>query len=304
MSCAECPILKINKTPLAYALRLVVGAVFMLSGLLKAMRTAAFADLMGQYGAEWLGYAAPVVVIIEMFLGMLLIFNTRPRLLSVLSVTFILAVSAIFLYGVVGRGVTDCGCFGPLTWLNTRPWITFVRNALIVALLVPSIFRQQRGEALTAGSFLCLAGATAAVMFMCGFTMHGAQCLRREPVPFEPIPLVEHPLSELVSCHPDSSYLVFAFSYSCPHCQNSIGNVNQYSTMGAVDRVIGLCVEDSVGRERFRRIFDVNFDIQEITKRQMYGIAHNSLPVSFFVRHDTVEAVIPGQVMTPALMIP
>ena len=289
--------------PPSYALRTAVGVILMLSGLLKAMHTASFADLLSQYGAEWFGYIAPLVIAIEIFLGILLILNTRPRWLSALTVAFILTVSAIFLYGVVGRGVTDCGCFGPLTWLNTRPWITFVRNALIVALLVPSLMRPQRGEPLTASSFLCLTGVTAVLMFMCGFSMHGAQCLKREPQPFEPIPLAEHPLSELVTCDPDSSYLVFAFSYSCPHCQNSIGNVNQYTAMGTVDRVIGLCVEDSVSRERFHRIFDVNFDIQEITEKQMYEIS-SSLPVSFFIRHDTIEAAIPGQVVTPALMIP
>lgn len=290
-------------TKLAYVFRLLVGGVLLLSGLLKAMHTAAFADLMSQYGAGWFGYAAPVIIAVELFLGILLFLNARPRLFAALTVAFIAIVSAIFLYGVLARGITDCGCFGPLTWLNSRPWITFVRNALIIALLLPSLLSEQQGTPLTRSSFACMTAVAAMVMFLCGYTMHGAQCLKAAPKPFRPIPLAEHPLSEFVTCHSDSTYMVFAFSYTCPHCLNSIGNVSQFVPMGVVDRVIGLSVQDSVGSERFRRLFDVNFDILEISDEQMRRITP-SLPVSIFISHDTIENMIGGQVVSPALALP
>ena len=288
---------------LSYALRLCVGLIFMLSGILKAYNAAAFADLMSSYGAVWFGYGAPLIIAVELFLGMLLIFNALPRWVSAISVTFIVVVSSIFLYGVLFQGITDCGCFGPLTWLNTRPWITFVRNALIIALLIPSLIRPQEGTPLSIPSVLCMALATVVLMYMCGFSMNGAKCLKRSYKAYEPQPLAEHPLAQLVSCDPDSTYLIFAFSYGCPFCQNSIGNVNQYTSMHVVDRVIGLAIADSVGRERFDRIFDYNFSIKEIPDIEMYKIT-SSLPVVFHIRHDSIVKAISGSVVTPAIHIP
>jgi len=275
----------------------------MLSGIFKAFSASSFADLMSSYGVVWFGLAAPFVIGVELLLGMLLIFDAIPRLTAALSVAFILVVSAIFLYGVLCRGITDCGCFGPLTWLNTRPWITFLRNGIIIALLLPSLLRPQEGAPLTIPFILCMALATVILMYMCGYTMHGAKSLQHAHKPFEPQPLAEHPLAQFITCAPDSTYLIFAFSYGCPYCQNSIGNVNQFTSMHVVDRVIGLAIADSVGRERFDRVFDYNFGIKEIPDIEMYKIT-SSLPVTFYIRHDSIINALAGSVTTPALRIP
>ena len=132
--------------------------------------------------------------------------------------------------------------------------------------------------------------------------MHGAKCLQKQNT-FQPIALAESPLSEYVSVHPDSTYLVFAFSYNCPYCQNSIGNVNQYVPMGMADRVIGLAVEDPVARNRFDRLFDMNFSIQEISMFQMYRLT-TVLPATFYIRHDSVISQYNGMVLSPALLMP
>ncbi len=140
------------------------------------------------------------------------------------------------------------------------------------------------------------------VMFMCGFSFRGAKCTQKH-AKFQSIPLAESPLTSIVSCHPDSTYLVFAFSYTCPFCQNSIGNVNQYQPMGMVDKVIGLALNDSVGKERFYKIFDVNFEIQEIPAFTMVQISH-TLPATFYIRHDSIINQYTGMVYSPALLLP
>ena len=140
------------------------------------------------------------------------------------------------------------------------------------------------------------------VMFMCGFSMHGAKCLQKQNV-FQPIPLAKSPLASFVICHPDSTYLVFAFSYSCPYCQNSIGNVNQYTEMHAVDRVIGLALDDSVAETRFDRLFDVNFEIRNISQIEMLRLSA-TLPITYMIRHDTIISQYSGMVVSPALFLP
>ncbi len=285
------------------ALRFLVGLVFLLSGLLKAIDTAAFADLMSEYGETCFGFAAPLIIFVEIFLGVMLVFDFYSKPISWATAVFLLVVSSIYLYGVSARGITNCGCFGQITWLNSKPWLTFMRNGILLGLLVPTLIRpQEKSPAITIPSVIFMAVIAVIVMFMCGFSMHGAKCLQKQHN-FQPIALAESPLSEYVTVHPDSTYLVFAFSYSCPYCQNSIGNVNQYVPMGMVDRVIGITVEDSIARERFDRLFDTNFKIGEISKLSMYRLT-NTLPTTFFIRHDSIVSQYTGMVVSPALLIP
>ena len=283
--------------------RLIVGLIFLLSALLKAINTAVFADLMSSYGAQWFGFGAPVIIFVELILGVLLVFNIHPRWLSLAASLFILVVSSVFLYGVTQKGITDCGCFGPLTWLNSKPWLTFLRNGILLALLIPSLIKPQQGASLSTSTILFMAVIGIAVMFMCGFSMHGAKCLQKQQKSFESMPLSESALSDLVSFAPDSSYMVFAFSYNCPYCQNSIGNVNQYQQMGYVDKVIGIAVEDANARERFERLFETNFTIKEVSQWTMAHLT-NSLPTVYFIRHDSIINQYSGMVVSPALLLP
>ena len=283
--------------------RFIVGVVFLATGLLKAIDTSAFANLMSQYGAEWFGFCAPILILTETFLGLFLIFNISPRLLSVGASVFVIVVSAIYLYGIMAKGITNCGCFGPLVWLNSKTWLTFTRNGILLALLIPSMLKPQQGTQLKMPIVVCMALTGVVIMFMCGFSFRGAKCLEKQQQPFQPIALTETELPQYVSCDLDSTYFIFAFSYSCPYCLNSIGNVNQYQPMGYVDKVIGIAVEDSNARNRFERMFNTNFEIVEISKLSMLQLT-NTLPTSFLVRHDTIVNQYFGMVVSPALLMP
>lgn len=287
---------------LSKILRFLVGLVFLLSGLLKAIDTAAFADLMSEYGATWFGFAAPLIIFVEIFLGVMLVFDFYAKPISWGTAIFLLVVSSIYLYGVTARGITNCGCFGPISWLNSKPWLTFTRNGILLGMLVPTLIRpQEKSKEISIPSVIFMAAIAVIVMFMCGFSMHGARCLQKQHI-FQAKALAESPLAEYVTVHPDSTYLVFAFSYSCPYCQNSIGNVNQYVPMGMADKVIGLAVEDSVARERFERLFETDFEIREISAMQMYRLT-NTLPATFFIRHDSIVSQYTGMVISPALLL-
>lgn len=284
-------------------IRVIVGFIFLLSGLLKAIDTASFADLMSQYGEIWFGYGAPIIIFTEIILGILLLFNFYPKQITCVSIAFVIVVSFVYLYGVLTKGITNCGCFGPLTWLNSKPWLTFMRNGILLGMLVPTLIRpQEKSKEISIPSVIFMAVIAVVVMFMCGFSMHGARCLQKQHI-FQAKALAESPLAEYVTVHPDSTYLVFAFSYSCPYCQNSIGNVNQYVPMGMADKVIGLAVEDSVARERFEHLFETDFEIQEISALQMYRLS-NTMPTTFFIRHDSIVSQYTGMVVSPALLLP
>lgn len=232
-----------------------VGVVFLLSGFFKAIDSAAFVDLMSQYGVEWFGYVAPAIILGEIVLGLALVFRVYVRSVTWVTLAFVVGVTIVFAYGLLFRGITDCGCFGQLKMLNSHPWFTFTRNAFLVLLLIISLVYPPKTNKLSL-SVLAFSMVTIGIAaYLCGFSLHGAQILKAKSSPFEPKALQETALLEFlientgIALSPDSTYLVFAFSYTCPYCRNSIGNVEQYERMNYVDRTIGLAMgerEDSI----------------------------------------------------------
>lgn len=280
--------------------RLFVGVVLVVSAAAKATGTAAFANLLGQYGFMWLGYLAPIIILVELLVGLLLVFDIKSRRVAAATIALICLFSAVFAYGLIHLGIRDCGCFGPLTFLNQAPWFTFTRNGVLVALLIPSLFYPDDPKQSSKDTVVFMAVVVSIVLFICGFSFRGADCLQRDEITTEQT-AISPALREIVDVHADSTYLVYAFSYDCPFCLNSIGNVNQFVTMHAVDRVVGIAVEDDEAAERFNRLFKVDFPIKEISALKMLTLSHH-LPVAWLIQGDSVRTTFRGQVPTPVLI--
>src|SRR4051812_20943556 len=124
------------------ASRIFVGALFIVSGLIKANYTVGFGYKLEEYfdvfHIPFLGnFATSIAMLlctIEIVLGALLLFGFWSRKVTVallgtiIFFTFLTFVSAVF------KVVTSCGCFGdaiPLT-----PWQSFSKDLVLLALIV------------------------------------------------------------------------------------------------------------------------------------------------------------------------
>ena len=58
-------------------------------------------------------------------------------------------------------------------------------------------------------------------------------------------------LTDVYHFESESSYVVYLFSFTCPHCQNSFANVQQFQQFNVVDKVIGISILDQEAMERF-----------------------------------------------------
>lgn len=287
-----------------------VGLVFLLSGILKATDSATFADLLSQYGFIWFGYAAPVIILCEIVIGMALLFRVYVRPITWITLGFIIGVTAIFAYGLLFRNIIDCGCFGSLAILNRHPWLTFSRNAIIVVLLIWSLFYPPKQNNLSIFTISFFAIILCVASYLCGLSLHGSQILKEKQnlEYFQPLSYEGSSLQTLLSTETcltlssDSSYLVFAFSYACPYCQNSIGNIHQYISMKAADKVIGLAIDDTIGKERFYRLFEPKFEIVQIPKLSMTRLT-STLPTTFYIRHDSIVSQYNGMAFSPAFLL-
>jgi len=276
----------------------LVGILFLFSGMGKALAVYQFAQILSQYGFDFLQYLAPVVIVVEIVLGLLLFFCIRLRITALLSLCFTAVLTLIYFYGHIFVNISDCGCFGYFSFMNMPPLFTYLRNLILIGLLL-FIFLKSKGlhktleksELLTSCCILC------AVCFTIGFTYYEHKSdVTQYYTEGELINMnvKDTKLGEFYTFSSDSTYLVFAFSYSCPHCYNSIENLKQYESMNVVDKVVGISYfANPAGIQKFDSIFHPNFEIRTFHPVQLFDLT-NTFPHSYYIKNNRIKMKIDG----------
>lgn len=268
----------------------VSGLVFLISGMAKAVDISVFSNVIAQYGFESLQFISPLIILVEVMVGLLLVFQVWQRWSALAGAILVVCFSLIYTYGIAFRSIEDCGCFGKIEILNTSPVFTFVRNAVLLYLLI-TVWRKSENKsnlnkwvAIAALFFMCLTA------FMSGYTYKKVGKKRE----LKPAQAIENTvLKDFVSTSKDTTYLVFAFSYTCPHCLNSIANLKEYERQGVVDKVIGLALGDSIMEQRFTEIFKPNFPIKNCSKELLR--LTKDFPTAYYVRNGSIVMEFSGE---------
>ena len=101
-------------------------------------------------------------------------------------------------------------------------------------------------------------------------------------------------LGEILTFSKDTSYLIFVFSYSCPHCYNSIENLKQYERLDVVDKIIGISyATNNIVTEKFNDIFNPNFLIKTTKPEHLFRLT-NQFPISYYVKNNIIKMEIQG----------
>ena len=295
----------INRTYLSYISTTLLGLLFLVSAFAKAWDAESFAQMLLLYGSSKLGVVAPVIIMIEALLGTALLLRIHPRWAASAADCFLIVVSLIFAYGVLFRGIEDCGCFGALSRLYTgRPWVTFVRNAIFIAISIPALrdwtnVRQtpwwKIGIAVIVSSMACFASG---LSMRQSFELPDLNATRKANW--------EETMNQLNAVYPfseDSTYLVYLFSFSCAYCQNAFANVEQYQRLHIADKVLGIAIEDAEAKGRFYRIYQPHIAIQTISNDSMAHIT-GSLPVAIFISGGKIQKAESGGVTSPGIFLP
>ncbi|RMG83561.1 MAG: DoxX family membrane protein [Bacteroidetes bacterium] len=123
-----------------YISRLLVGSLFIVSGLIKANDPLGFSYKLQEYfspevlGMEWLGeYALPLAVFIcvaEILLGIAVVFGEKMIITSWALLMMIVFFTFLTFYSAYFNKVTDCGCFGDA--LHLTPWQSFSKDVVLL----------------------------------------------------------------------------------------------------------------------------------------------------------------------------
>ncbi|MDR1258119.1 MAG: DoxX family protein [Tannerellaceae bacterium] len=124
---------------LAEICRLIVGAVFVFSGFVKAVDPMGFeikiAEYLSAWGAEGFrtlsGLAAFNLIAVEFTLGVAMLLGVYRRYTSLLSLGLMALMTPLTLYLAIFNPVTDCGCFGDAIVISN--WETFFKNVVLLA---------------------------------------------------------------------------------------------------------------------------------------------------------------------------
>ena len=283
-------------------LAVAAGVIFLISGFAKAVDTKYFENVIVSLGVDYIELA-PVIILTEIALGLALIFDVCRKLTALLAAGITIVFSIVYTYGLLVLDIKDCGCFGTISVLNTSPLLLYLRNGLLIIVLVfvainerNFSFKKQLDLPVWVVSIITI--GIAAFLTGNSFSWNIGGDNKNA---FEPMAVADSRLNSLIKVSPDSTYLLTFFSFSCPHCMNTIGNMMQYAERGVVDHVKTFVVEDAERENEFMEFFKPTFEIKKISASEMLNVS-NELPISFFIQRDTIVGIVPGEIPSAFLL--
>ncbi|MFH1003925.1 MAG: BT_3928 family protein, partial [Bacteroidota bacterium] len=123
-------------------IRIVIGLLFIISGLIKANDTLGFSYKLDEYfevfGTEWLKSFSLFISIfmcaLEMLLGFMLLIGSRIKLTLWLILLMVVFFALLNFYSGYFDKVRECGCFGDA--IKLTPWQEFVNNIVMLVLTI------------------------------------------------------------------------------------------------------------------------------------------------------------------------
>lgn len=277
-------------------IEIVLGAVFITSGLGKMTNSADFGELISSYGLAWFSILSPVIILMELAVGLCLILRLAVKKSLVVTIIMLIAFTLAFLNANLFHDIEDCGCFGELIF-QPPVWAVYLRNILLLSLAVWLLIstKKARSNLPLRWRLAMFVALMALSIFWTGKTWH-LPTVYKDMFGSEQrllgVALSETPLEEYVKVSPDSTYLVWVYSNRCSRCINSIENIKRYQT-GVADCFIALDVKNDSNNIR-HQLLNITFPSRFIGKKPE-GIIR-SLPTLLYVEKGKIKHVIEGEV--------
>ncbi len=204
-------------------LSLILGLVFIVSGVSKLFTMEALEWAIMDLGLPWLslaGLGARLLIGLELVLGGFLIFQIALKRFTLPLTIALLTVFLVYLgvlYGIQG-GQESCGCFGD--WIRLKPWQSLIKNLIMIGIAgyLLRVYRPRPYRLAPVLGLLIVLGGTATPFGVDPYFWDRSVQVISEPVDLSPLYAGEsRPDQELrVGKH------VLAFlSLNCVHCQKA-----------------------------------------------------------------------------------
>lgn len=277
---------------------IVLGFLFVVSGVGKMMNAHGFGELISSYGFDWFSILAPLIIIFELLIGICLILQIKPRLSLLFCGVLLLGFTTAFTYANLINGIEDCGCFGDIS-TDLPAWATYIRNIVMLVLVIVLWRYECKNKGDTKNNLKWREHIVVIFIMVCAFwtgntwapsTFYMNQFAKVHPLIGKTVS--ETPLNKYFKASADSTYLVWVFSYSCGGCVNSIENVKKYQE-GIADHFIPLAVtEDKDGKKS--KLLGIPFSAKYVGE-ELSGFIE-TIPTLLYIREGKIEYLIEGSV--------
>ena len=132
--------------------RLLLGAVFILSGFVKAvdplgtqykLNDYLAALNMGKFIPDWATLGAAVLLAaLEFCMGLFLLFGVRKQMTSRVTLLMLVIMTPLTLWLALADPIHDCGCFGDALVLTN--WQTFFKNVVLLTMALVVAYQPER----------------------------------------------------------------------------------------------------------------------------------------------------------------
>jgi len=278
---------------------IIIGIFFLISGIGKVIDTTGFSILIYQYGFKYFTILSPLIVLIEILIGLVLILLINPKRCAAISFVMLVIFTSAFAYAHFENGINDCGCLGSVEHTSLPPAFSFIRNfillsiSLIVWVKYPKITKYEVAK----WKKYLLAFLMSVAIFTTGFTFKipaDFKIKKELNNKYQNKNIRNTILAEYVNLPQDKTYLIFCFSYTCPHCLNSIENLRQYKRSNTVDSLITFATGKEKDKIAFFQTFNPDFYVKDLSHETMQKIV-DFFPTTFYIKHDTVKVVVQGE---------
>ena len=292
------------KNKVVFFLIIIFGLFFLFSGVIKIIDIDDFLFLMRQYRIKPFIYLAPVIPVIEIVLGYLLLFRIKTKQTILFSFILLIGFTFIFSYGHFIYKIDDCGCFGGVDYLKMSPFIFYLRNGLLLVLtyyLYSSLENENKHI-----KFIHYSGIIVIILLTTTSFWNKIEFKKYiEKTPYTRSTINEYHnnfinknvnetiFKDYIETSKDSSYLLFIFSFDCPHCLASTVNLKSYVKNHAIDKILALASGSRAEERFFNENFPNNFKYQKIKHIDMHQIT-GFHPLSFYIKNDTIQFKVKG----------
>jgi hypothetical protein len=217
-------------------IRLLLGSIYLISGVAKAADINGFADIIVQYGFPKLYVLAPVITSIEIILAFALLLFWNTRKVALFSLGFIILLSVIFLIGLLFMGIEDCGCLG--SFYQIPAWLSLLRNVFMIFAsywLYKNAIEFKNNEFEIAKPIIAF-GLGLVTLCITGFEMKETYYA----VSYTQGDKIKNTFLEEYEQKGDSKKLIFIFSPQCWHCMKVTPTLNNLLKQKKYDEIIGL----------------------------------------------------------------
>jgi len=279
---------------LSYFSTLIVGAIFLVTGIVKALNSKSFILHTFKYGLlpfKVVPATATGFIGLECALGVALLLHEFPEWLVPGAAVLLLCLSALTIWATSSGRTEDCGCYGELLVVTPKQSV-LLNLGYILLLGLAWLYPASNHHTTTWQWMLALIALVAGSTF-------GWLSREKPLVDFSRLKVGNRWNPNWLKGTPQDlqqgSYLVVFLSKNCPHCKRWVPLLNVMSTQKDLPNVLGIMSLTNEEIEAFKAEHLVRFPIVEMDKL-LFGYMADAFPTTVVVEDGVISNKFIGDV--------